>query len=54
LQEGGSEEKQEKGVWHQKMLRIIDREESEDAGQRRATGSRGNFGLLEKSGLEEG
>jgi hypothetical protein len=37
LQKGANEENQDKGVAHKKMLRLIKREESEDAGLRRAT-----------------
>jgi len=34
LQEGANEEKQEKGGRHKNILRVIDGEESEDAGVR--------------------
>ena len=37
LQKGANEEKQEKGVMHKEMLRPNNREESEDAGLKRAT-----------------
>ena len=37
LQEGTNEEKQEKGGAHKEMIRVIEREGSEDAGLRRAT-----------------
>jgi len=33
------------------MLRVVDREESEDAGLRQATLARENFGLLERENL---
>jgi hypothetical protein len=32
LQEGANEERQEKGVTHNAMIRVIEREGSEDAG----------------------
>ena len=37
LKEGANDEKQEKGGAHKEMIRVIKREESEDAGLRRAT-----------------
>ena len=40
LQEGGDEEKHEKGVTHKEMLRVIEREESEDVGDRMMVKSR--------------
>jgi hypothetical protein len=54
LQEGANEESQEKSIKHYVMLMGFDREESEDAGQKVSYWIKGNFGLLEKSELEEG
>ncbi len=48
LQKGANEEKQEKGVMHKEMLRLIKGEESEDAGLRRATQVQDKFRLLER------
>ena len=48
MQKGAKEKKQEKGVRHEKMLRLIKGEESEDAGLRRATQVQEKFRLLER------
>ena len=48
LQKGANQEKQDKCGTHKEMLSSIDWEGSEDAGLKRATQARGNFGLLER------
>ncbi len=50
LQKGANEEKQEKGVMHKEMLRLIKGEESEDAGLRKYIYPKSSGPLAQKAG----
>ena len=51
MQKGANEESQEKGVTHNAMIRVIEKEGSEDEGLRRVTPARGEFQIVRMKGI---